>query len=81
MKKTLCHLALAGIMATALLPLGIAQDTQSPKQDMKDAGHDTKAAAKKTGRATKKGTKKVVHKTAQKTSEGANKVEDKTQPQ
>ena len=55
-------------------------DTDSAKQDMKDAGHDTKAAAKKTGQATKKTTKKAAHKTAKKTKEGAQKVEDKTSP-
>jgi hypothetical protein len=64
---------------------------QSAKQDMKDAGHDTKQAAKHTGRAVKKGTKStghqvkktsksVAHKTAHKTKQGAQKVEDKTQP-
>jgi succinate dehydrogenase/fumarate reductase flavoprotein subunit len=55
-------------------------DSQSAKQDMKDAGHDTKAAAKKTGHAVKKTTKKAAHKTATKTKEGAQKVEDKTAP-
>lgn len=53
----------------------------SAKQDMKDAGHETKAAAKDVGHATKKTTKKAVHKTAQKTDEGAQKVERKTDPQ
>jgi hypothetical protein len=68
-----------------------AQDAQSPKQDLKDAGHATKDAAKDTGRATKKtakktghavkhGTKKAVNKTAEKTQEGADKVRDKTDP-
>lgn len=68
------------------------QDSQSPKQDMKDAGHATKDAAKdtghatkktaqKTGHATKRTTKKAAHKTARKTRQGAEKVEDKTQPQ
>jgi hypothetical protein len=67
------------------------QEEQSPKQDMKDAGHATKDAAKATGRATKKtakktgyavkhGTKKAVNKTAEKTQEGADKVRDKTDP-
>jgi len=51
---------------------------QSAKQDMKDAGHDTKVAAKKTGHAVKKTTKKVVHKGAHATSKGAGKVSDKT---
>jgi gas vesicle protein len=64
-----------------------AQDTQSPKQDMKDAGNATKDAAKDTGKATKKAakktgnaTKKATNKTAQKTKEGSQKVEDKTKP-
>jgi hypothetical protein len=67
------------------------QDTQSPKQDMKDAGYATKDAAKDTGRATKKTakrtghavkrmTKRAAHKTADKTQEGAQKVKDKTDP-
>ncbi len=56
-----------------------SQDT-SAKQDMKNAGHDTKMAAKKTGHKVKKGTKKAVHKSARKTKEGAQKVEDKTAP-
>ncbi len=61
------------------------------KQDMKDAGSDTKNAAKdvghgtvtatkKTGHAIKKGTKKVVHGTAEGTEKGAAKVEGKTAP-
>jgi hypothetical protein len=67
------------------------RDEQSPKQDMKDAGHATKNAAKDTGRATKKTakttghavkhtTKRAAHKTADKTQEGAQKVKDKTDP-
>ena len=71
--------------------LAAGQDAQSPKQDMKDAGHATRDAAKSTGRATKKtakrtghavkrGTKKAVNKTAEKTREGADKVRDKTDP-
>jgi hypothetical protein len=63
------------------------QDTESPKQDMKDAGHATKNAAKDTGRATKKTAKNTGHaakrttnKAARKTEHGAQKVEDKTKP-
>lgn len=81
MKNNVLKLMLAGLLCASVAPVVIAQDTQSPKQDMKDAGSDTKDAAKKTGHATKKGTKKAVHKTAKKTKQGANKVEDKTQPQ
>lgn len=77
-----------GAVLLALSTLGFTQatDTVTPshdtsaKQDMKDAGHDTKMAAKKTGHGVKKGTKKAAHKTAKKTKEGAQKVEDKTAP-
>jgi hypothetical protein len=77
-----------GILLAGTLCAGIAfaQDSTTtatqttPKQDMKNAGHDTKNAAKDVGHATKKTTKKVVHKTAQKTDEGASKVESKTAP-
>ena len=79
-------LLLAGISA-----FSFSQDP-GPKQDMKNAGHETKEAAKDTGRATKsgakktghaikRGSKKAAHKTASKTREGAEKVEDKTSPQ
>lgn len=81
MKTFFSKLMLATLLCSAVAPLAIAQDTQGPKQDMKDAGSDTKDAVKKTGRATKKGTKKAAHKTAKKTKEGAEKVQDKTQPQ
>jgi hypothetical protein len=55
-------------------------DDRSAKQDIKDAGHDTKDAAKKTGHKVKRKTKSAAHKTARKTKEGAQKVEDKTAP-
>ena len=80
------HIRKTGIFfLTAVLAFGMssafapAQD--GAKQDMKNAGHDTKMAAKKTGHKIKKGTKKAAHKTARKTKEGAQKVEDKTAPQ
>ncbi len=38
-------------------------DDQSPKQDMKDAGHDSKNAAKSAGEGTKKGTQKAYNST------------------
>lgn len=38
-------------------------DHPSAKQDMKNAGRDTKDAARNAGRATKRGTKKVYHST------------------
>jgi hypothetical protein len=63
----------------------LAQD--SPKQDLKNAGHETKEAAKDTGRATKHAAKKTgravkkgTNKAAEKTEEGAQKVKNKTDP-
>ena len=78
--KSLAVLLLAGTLVGG----AVAQtaDTTPPqqgaKQDMKDAGHSTANAAKKTGSAVKKTTKKGVHKTAHATKKGASKVEDKT---
>jgi hypothetical protein len=75
-----------GLSLVLLLGVSFAQD--SAKQDMKDAGHETKDAAKDVGHATKKTAKKAghkvkkgTHKAARKTEEGAQKVEDKTNPQ
>jgi hypothetical protein len=75
-------LLLMGLVGPSFLA---AQD--SPKQDIKDAGHETKEAAKDTGRATKHAAKKTghaikkgTHKAAEKTEEGAHKVKDKTDP-
>ena len=71
--------ALLATGAWALTATTTTPGRESSKQDMKDAGHDTKNAAKKTGHAVKKTTKKVVHKGAHETSKGANKVANKTQ--
>lgn len=80
MKKFLQKLCFA-VLLVSTAGIAFAQsDSQSAKQDMKDAGHDTKNAAKKTGHAVKKTTKKTTHKAAKKTKEGARKVEDKTAP-
>jgi hypothetical protein len=79
--KTLGTILLAGALG---MGIAVAQDTTSqttPKQDMKNAGHDTKNAAKDVGHATKKTTKNAVHKSASKTEEGSEKVKDKTAPQ
>jgi len=79
------HVVKAILVGMLMLTAGFApavvrsQDTGA-KQDIKDAGHDTKKAAKKTGSAVKKGTKKAVNKTAEKTGQGADKVQDKTKP-
>jgi hypothetical protein len=83
--KSIFTVAITGVMALGLS--AFAQD--SAKQDMKDAGHETKNAAKdvghgtvtatkKTGKAIKHGTKKVVHGAASGTEKGAAKVEGKT---
>ena len=72
-----------GVLSLALSGVSLfAQD--GAKEDMKQAGSDTKDAAK--SRATKKTAKKAdravkhgTHVTAKKARQGAEKVEDKTQ--
>jgi hypothetical protein len=73
-------LLLFGSVGALTVTAAQSQDDSTPKQDIKDAGHDTKKAAKKTGSATKKTAKKATNKTAQKTDEASQKVEDKTKP-
>src|SRR5277367_4890468 len=46
--------AVVAVMPAVALAHGVAQQDSTPKQDAKDAGSDAKAAAKKTGSATKK---------------------------
>jgi hypothetical protein len=70
-----------GVAAQQATTTTTTKGDQGAKQDMKDAGHETKNAAQKTAHATTTTTRKVVHKGAQKTGEGAAKVEGKTQPQ
>jgi len=48
------------------------------KQDMKDAGHETKEAAKDAGRSVKKETKKAYHSTKKGTKKAWNKTKDTT---
>lgn len=80
-----------GVLTCALMSVSWSQDAstsanttagtpsdQGVKSDMKDAGHDTADAAKKTGHKVKRGTKKATHKAAKKTRQGSEKVEDKT---
>jgi Ni/Co efflux regulator RcnB len=50
----------------------------SPKQDMKNAGHETKQAAKDAGNGTKQGTKKAYHKTKRGTKKAYRKTKDTT---
>ena len=66
-------------------PSNPSQDNGA-KQDMKDAGHETKDAAKDTGRAVDRGTEKAYHSTKQHTKKtyhstkrGTEKAWDKTE--
>jgi hypothetical protein len=63
------------------------QDSQSAKQDTRNAGQTAKNGAQSTGHAAKKGAKKTgqaakktTNKGAHKTQQGAKKVQKKTQP-
>ncbi len=63
-------------MALAFAPLAMASQPQDSgtnraKQDLKDAGHDTKHAAVETGHAVKKGTVKTVDATKTGTEKAA----------
>ena len=75
--KTTAALALAVFLVA--MP-SLANADQSAKQDLKDAGKETKKAAVHTGRAVKKGSKKAVNKTADATEKGAAKIKEKTKP-
>jgi hypothetical protein len=70
------------LLCVALAPYALhaAKQVTTAKQDLHDAGHDTKDAAKKTGSATKKETNKAANKSAKVTKHAAGKVEDATQP-
>jgi len=73
-------LATALVCAPALAfsqPSNPAQDSGA-KQDMKNAGHETKDAAKDTGHGVKQGTKKAYHKTKHTTKKVWHKTEDTT---
>jgi hypothetical protein len=49
------------------------------KQDMKDAGHETKDAVKDAGQGVKQGTKKAYHKTKHATKKAWHKTKDTTE--
>ena len=70
------------ILGAALLcvpAFALSQQTDSgAKQDMKDAGHETKAAAKDAAHGTKQGTKKAYHKTERGTKKAYRKTKDTT---
>jgi hypothetical protein len=71
---------LTGLLGLTLIVggAGIGWAQTGAKDDIKDAGHNTKQAVKKTGSAIKKGTKKTVHAGAKQTRKGAAAVEGKT---
>jgi hypothetical protein len=84
--KTIARMLRVVVMCAGLAGLLMAQSTtqstpsdQGAKGDIKEAGHATGRAAKKTAHKTKQETKKAVHKGARQTRKGAQKVEDKTQ--
>ena len=61
-------------------PPTASQDRDSgAKQDMKDAGHETKDAAKDAGHGVKQGTKKAYHKTKHGTKKAWHKTRDTTE--
>jgi hypothetical protein len=79
MKQIIRHSVLAFFVSGMLL--GASAHAQSAGQDMKNAGHDTVQATKKTTHKAVRGTKKGVQKTAHATKRGARKVERKTDTQ
>ena len=63
--------------------LGFSQDStprqdNSAKQNMKDAGHDTRNAAKDAGEGTKQGTRRAYHKTKAGTKKAWHKTRNTT---
>ncbi len=72
--KRLLPIAVVAVFSVAGM---FAQDTA--KQDMKNAGQDTKEAGKNTGKAVKKGATKSTHAVKKGVHKGATKVSEKTQ--
>jgi hypothetical protein len=60
------------------LPTSSTSQDSGAKQDMKDAGHDTKSAAKSAANGTKQGTKKAYHSTKRGTKKAWHKTENTT---
>ena len=75
--KTATAVTLAALLMAAP---SFGRPGQSAKEDLKDAGKESKKAAVSTGKAVKKGSKKAVNKTADATAKGAEKVKEKTKP-
>lgn len=77
-KQQLSALVLGAALAcTPTLGWSQSQDTGA-KQDMKDAGHETKDAAQDAGHGVKQGTKKVYHSTKRTTKKAWHKTADTT---
>jgi len=55
-----------------------AAEDSGARQDMKDAGHETKDAAKDVGHGTEQGTKKAYHSTKRGTKKAWHKTKDTT---
>lgn len=71
-------LACAPALALGQQNNGTDRDTHTAGQDMRNAGHDTKDAARDAGHATKKGTQKAYHKTKRGTRKAYNKTKNTT---
>ena len=77
---------LNSLALAALLTLGVPafahaqpQNDSGAKQDMKAAGHETKAAAKDAGHGVKQGTKKAYHKTKHGVKKTGHKIKSSTE--
>jgi hypothetical protein len=66
----------AALVMGGVVPVTLAQ---TAGQDIKDAGHDTKNAAKETGHGIAKGTKKGYEKTKEGTEKGYDKTKEGTE--
>lgn len=62
-KLSILTLAAALTLSVPALVLAQPQNDTGAKKDLKAAGHETKAAAKDTGKGVENGTKKAYHKT------------------
>ena len=70
------------VMLGVVLATGtvLAQNDSGAKQDMKNAGHETKDAAVDAGHGVKHGSKKAYHKTKHGTKRAAHKVKNTVDP-
>src|SRR6185437_16240389 len=76
MKKNLqmCTMLLGAVLMCGPAFAISQQSDSGAKQDMKNAGHETKAAAKDAAHGTKQGTKKAYHKTKHATKKAYHKT-------